>query len=457
VIPPTAAPLTAAPTAVPALASNVMAAGVDLGGLAPDAARQKLADALAALTRPLEVQLGDQQITLKPEDIGFELALDEMLAQAQAAQPGARVPLAVHYDQAKLRAALAGLAQKNQTAPSINVIMSTDVFSRSFAVSGGATLDMDAAVKQIDERLHAVGGARRVTLAPGPGSARPTSKQLQQQIEALAKEFKGTIGVYVYDLASGEQIAGLNERTAFTAASTIKVAIMLNAYINLPKLNAKQTEALKKMIVESDNLKANDVMAASAGGTTTEAAFEGAEQMSTMLSDLGLKNTFLYVPFESGDFIKLYKVKFKTGPKQGGEAPFVSSSNTLRTTPYEMAQLYIYLEQCSRGQGVLLEKFSENLTADRCKEMIGWLEKNADTKRMVSGLPKGTRVAHKSGWIPPQVQGDVGIVRSPGGDFIVSIFVAQPGERYADKVVQGLIGDYTRLVFSYYNPAPIAQ
>src|SRR4029450_5126860 len=116
---------------------------------------------LAALTRPLEVQLGDQQITLKPEDIGFELALDEMLAQAQAAQPGARVPLAVHYDQAKLRAALAGLAQKNQTAPSINVIMSTDVFSRSFAVSGGATLDMDAAVKQIDARLTAAGGAGR--------------------------------------------------------------------------------------------------------------------------------------------------------------------------------------------------------------------------------------------------------------------------------------------------------
>ncbi len=457
VIAPTAAPLTVAPTAVPALASDVLAAGVDLGGLAPDAARQKLADALAALTRPLEVQLGGQQITIKPEDIGFELALDEMLAQAQVAQPGARVPLAVRYDEAKLRAALAGLAQQNQAAPSIRLITSTDVFSRSFAVSGGTTLDMDAAVKQIDERLHAVGGARRVTLTPGPGAARPTSEQLQQQIEALAKEFKGTIGVYVYDLASGEQIAGLNERTAFTAASTIKVAIMLNAYINLPKLSAKQTEALKKMIVESDNLKANDVMAASAGGTTTEAAFEGAEQMSAMLSDLGLKNTFLYVPFESGDFIKLYKVKFKTGPKQGGEAPYISSSNTLRTTPYEMAQIYVYLEQCSRGQGVLLEKFSENLTADRCKEMIGWLEKNADAKRMVSGLPQGTRVAHKSGWIPPQVQGDVGIVRSPGGDFIVSIFVAQPGERYADKAVQGLIGDYARLVYSYYNPVPTMQ
>jgi beta-lactamase class A len=435
----------------------VLAAGVDLGGLAPEEARQKLADALAALTRPLEVQLGDQKITLKPDEIGFELALSEMLDQAQAAKPGARVPLAVRYDEAKLRAALAGLAKQDQSAPSISVITSTDTFSRSFAVRGGATLDMDAAVKQIDERLRSVGGARRVTLSFGPGAARPTPEQLQQQIEAIAENYKGTVGVYVYDLASGEQIAGLNEHTAFTAASTIKVAIMLNAYINLPKLSAKQTEALKKMIVESDNLKANDVMAAAAGGTTTEAAFEGAEQMSAMLSDLGLKNTFLFVPFESSDFIKLYKVKFKTGPKQGGEAPFVTSSNTLRTTPYEIAQIYVYLEQCSRGQGVLLEKFSEHLTAKRCEEMIGWLKRNADDKRMMSGLPKGAEVAHKSGWIPPQVQGDVGIVRSPGGDFVVSIFVYQPGERYSDKAVQGLIGSYARLVYSYYNPVLTAR
>jgi beta-lactamase class A len=352
---------------------------------------------------------------------------------------------------------LTGLAQQDGAKPNISVLTSTDTFSRSFTVSGGSTLDVDAAVKQIDERLRAVGGSRRVTLAPAPGSARPTPEQLQEQIEALAKDFKGTIGVYVYDLASGEQIAGLNERTAFTDASTIKVAIMLNAYINLPKLNARQTEALKKMIVESDNLKANDVMAAAAGGTTTESAFEGAEQMSAMLADLGLKNTFLFVPFEAGDFIKLYKVKFKTGPKQGGEAPFISSSNTIRTTPNEMAQIYVYLEQCGRGQGVLLEKFSENLTADRCKEMIGWLEKNADAKRMMSGLPKGARVAHKSGWIPPQVQADVGIVRSPGGDFIVSIYVYQPGERYSDKAVQGVIGGYARLVYSYYNPVAISQ
>jgi beta-lactamase class A len=432
----------------------VQVAGVDLGGLAPDAARDKLENELAALTRPLEVQFGDAKHSLTPEEIAFTLDYDDMLAQAQSAASGARVSLALSYDQAKLRELLEGLEQQDGPPASVSVITSTDAISRSFAIKGGMALDLDAAVAQIDKQLHAVGGARRVTLQPtlAAGAARPTPDQLQEQLEAMAKEFKGTIGVYIYDLASAKQIAGLNERSAFTAASTIKLAILLNAYVNVPKFNAKQTGAIRKMIVDSDNLRANDVMAAAAGGTSTESAFEGAEQMSAMLADLGLKNTFLFVPFESADFIKLYKVKFKTGPKQGGEAPFTPASNTLRTTPYEMAQLYIYIEQCSRGEGVLVEKYGKNLSAARCQEMIDWLKKNGDTKRMMSGLPKGADVAHKSGWIPPVVQGDAGIVRSPGGDFVISIYIYQPGERYSDKAIQALIGNFARLAYTYYNP-----
>ena len=139
------------------------------------------------------------------------------------------------------------------------MISDTKAISRSFALAGGAmAVDVDAAAKLIDERLRSVGGARRITLplaAAGGAAARPTPAQLQEQIELLLKGWKGTAGVYVYDLASGTQIAGLNEKTAFTAASTIKVAIMLNLFMNVPKLNDRQTAALKKMIVESDNLQ----------------------------------------------------------------------------------------------------------------------------------------------------------------------------------------------------------
>jgi beta-lactamase class A len=449
---PTAAPT---PTAVPTLAQDVRVAGVDVGGLAEDTARAKLEDALAPLLRPLDLDALGATHTLQPSEIGFELPIDAMVAEARAAPAGGRVELQARYDEARLRAILGGLTmQPEQQAAGISVIEDTKVISRSFALTGGQmAVDVDAAVRQIDERLRSLGGARRLTLPLVPvGSARPTPKQLQEQIAAMAKGFKGVIGVYVYDIAGGKQIAGLNERTAFTAASTIKVAIMLNAYIHLPKLSAKQEAALSKMIVNSDNLRANDVLAAAAGGTSTDSAFDGAEQMSAMLADIGLKNTFLFVPFESADFIKLYKVKFKTGPKQAGEPPFTGASNTLRTTPFEMAQIYIDLQQCSQGAGILLEKYGKNLTADRCKEMIAWLKKNGDAKRMMSGLPKGADAAHKSGWIPPTIQADAGIVSSPGGDFVLAVYVYQPKEQYSDKVTEGLVGSFARLVYSYYNP-----
>lgn len=458
---PTSAPApTAAPTAVPVLAKGVLVAGVDVGGLTAEDARKQLEGALQPLLLPIELQAGATSTTLKPEQIGLELPLDAMLAAAQAAQPGARIDLQVAYDQAKLRAALEGMATQSNQPAEISVISDTKAISRSFALAGGATtVDVDAATKLIDERLRAIGGARRITLplmATGDAE-RPTPAQLQEQIELLTKNWKGTAGVYVYDLASGTQIAGLNEKTAFTAASTIKVAIMLNLFMNVPKLNDRQTAALKKMIVESDNLKANDLLAAAAGGRATEAAFEGANQMSAMLAELGLKNTFLYVPFESGDFIKLYKTKFKTGPAKGGEAPFIKSSTTLRTTPFEIAQIYIVLEQCSRGNGVLLEKYGENLSAARCKEMIGWLETNGDHTRMLSGLPKDAKVAHKSGWIPPAIQADAGIIRSPGGDFVIAIYMYQPGERYPDTAVKRLLGSVARLTYSYYNPIAVTK
>jgi beta-lactamase class A len=458
-IPPTAVP-TPEPTPVPPLAQGIRIAGIDVGGLDRDAAYKKLSESLAALSRPLDLRIGDTQLTFQLDEIDFEPAFDAMLDAAQQAAANTRVPLDISYDADKLRERLETIAADIVQLPTLKIITDTETISRSFALVGGAELNVDAALEQIDKRLRQVGGSRRVTLDTRPtadGIERPSPKELQEQLELLAEEWKGIVGVYVHDLESGEELVSLNKDTAFTAASTIKVAIMLNAFINVPELDDDQLEALELMIVESDNLKANDLMAAAVGGTTTEAAFEGAEQMSDMLADLGLPNTFLYVAFESNDFIKLYNIKYRVGPARGGKAPFTPASTTLRTTPFEMAQIYVYLEECSRGEGVLLEKYGKNLSAERCQEMIDWLEKNGDHTRMMSGLPPDAKVAHKSGWIPPEIQADAGIVRSPGGDFILSVFLYQDKEYFSDAAAERMVGHIARLIYSYYNPAPAEE
>src|SRR5262245_3858132 len=135
---PTAVPTnTPAPTAVPTLAKGVIVAGVNVGGLTPEAAREKLEQELAPLLRPLDVQAGEKSVTLKPEAIDLQLPFDDLLSQAQAAKSGDTIELSLTYDAAKLRAALGALGQPASDPPAISVISSTKTISRSFALSGG--------------------------------------------------------------------------------------------------------------------------------------------------------------------------------------------------------------------------------------------------------------------------------------------------------------------------------
>jgi beta-lactamase class A len=457
---PTAAPTpSVAPTAVPLLAKNVRVAGVDIGGLPPDQARRKLDEALAPLLRPLDLQAGTAQRTIAPKDVDLQLPLDSMLAAAQSAQANARVPLEIRYDQSKMRALVQGLAQQAATPPVVSVISATKTISRSFMLSGGEQLDIDAALKQIDDRLHALGGSRRITLALTPdlsAAARPTPTELQQQIEAMADHWDGIVGMYVYDLANDQVLASLNQNTVFSGASVMKVPILLQSYIQLSSFSAAQEKWLQKMIVDSDNLSANAMLAASAGGSSTDDALAGTLAMSDMLKSLGLEHTYQYMPYEASDYlIKVRKVQIKIGPKHEGAAPYTEPDPVLRTTPAEMSRIFLMIHQCSKGSGPLLEKFADQLSPARCQEMLDRLALNGDHKRMLAGLPAGTRVEHKSGWIE-DMQSDVGIVHSPGGDFLMAIYLYEditPGKTYlSDEVAMPVLASFARLVYTYYNP-----
>ncbi|NTU84876.1 MAG: serine hydrolase, partial [Chloroflexales bacterium] len=297
-------------------------------------------------------------------------------------------------------------------------------------------------------------------LAEGETAPRAPLERLREEVTALAEEVPGVVGFHLIDLATGESV-GLNERTVFAGASTIKVAIMLNLYVNLAKFTERQSFWLNEMIRYSDNLSANDLLAAAAGGQGTDYAFVGAEQMSTMLrEELGLRHTYLYVPYETTDYIKLYKPKFTCGPKGPvGEKPYTEMGACLRAEPESMAGLYQMIDQCANGAGPLLDKF-DLLTPKRCQEMLDWLAKNGDKTRMVAGIPKGVRVEHKSGWIE-DMQADNGIIRSPNGDYILSVYYYRPldskHDHWDDEEMAPVVAAFSRLAYTAYNPVQVEQ
>ncbi|WP_129629839.1 serine hydrolase [Candidatus Oscillochloris fontis] len=447
------------PTPLPVFAAGSRLAGVDVGGLTREAAREQL---VALLTEPASItlQAGDVRVSLDPSEIGLTPAVDDLLAAAEAGL-GREQPVEVartgDLDTEALRTQLSDLAEEVAVPAAIHVISETKTISHSFGYTPGMILDVDAALAEVTRQLQRAEppSTIRLTLISDPTPPQVDAERLLAEVEAMAEEWDGVIGFHLYDLATGEELR-FHDTTVFAGASTIKVAIMLNAYINLKQFTEKQEFWLGEMIKYSDNISANHLLSAAAGGTGTEIAFTGAEQMSAMLADdLGLENLYLYIPYEAIDYIRQNNIKYKRGPKDPvGDPPYTETGTTLRATPYSIAQVYKAIDACANDEGVLLEKF-DLLTPERCQEMLDRLATNADKTRMVAGVPRGTRVEHKSGWIE-DMQADAGIVRTPAGDYVLAVYVYKKltGDAYMwpDEMMAPVVAAFSRLAYTAYNP-----
>lgn len=457
---PTAIPQAAAtqtPEPPSSFASGSSIAGVDVGGLTLEQAADKLKSDLAILQQPLELKIADEQLSLTPEQIKLEVPIDDLLADAQSAlqagQP-ADVALEVSYDQAAVRSKLEVLALSVATPGITKLITETDRYSRTFVFEPGLGLDIDDALTRIDQHFQSdQQAAIELELSPD-GTPEPVSiAELQSTLETMAERWNGVVGIYLYDLQSGESIA-INEDVVFSGASVLKVPIMLQSYISLPELSDEDRELMAEMIGKSDNMAANALLAKVAGGQGTDIALEGVGIMNETLKSLGLEHTYQNLPYEAGEFlINVLGMKIPRGPAEEGVPPFTEADPYVRTTPKEIAQIFLWIRECSDGEGILLERYGDSLTPERCAEMISWLEQNEDQIRMVAGFPEGTTVAHKGGWVE-DMQADVGIVSTPGGDFVVALyFYQQQRNSYlADEIAAPIIAAFARLIYSAYNP-----
>lgn len=447
------------PAEIP-LASGTRVAGVDVGGLTLSEAEAVLREELERLQRPLTLRVGQNRLVLDPSDVGLELPIQDLLAEAQSQSDpdeSAQVPLELTLDEDKLREHLAEFAQEVTIPPRIQLITSTESISRSFAYVPGQTIDIDRAIRKIERHLRSPEEPRRILLDLREDTTAPPPvdfEQIEAQVLAMAEEWDGIVGFYLYDLQSGETIA-LNADTVFSGASVMKVPIMLQSYINIARFDEDQERWLKEMIVDSDNLSANRMLAASVSGAGTEDALVGAQAMNEMLRELGLEHTYQNMPYEASDYlINVRGFTIERGPPEEGSPPYTDADPVLRTTPAEMSRIFLLIDQCSRGEGELLERFADTLSPRRCREMLDLLAQNADDIRMRSGLPDDVRVEHKSGWVE-DMHADVGIVRSPGGDFVLAVYLFRESEWLRDPVAAPVIGAFARMVYTAYNPIPI--
>lgn len=442
-------------------------AGVDVSGKTPANAIKFVSLGLAWTQRPLPLTLDpasadDGTPAISPADVGLDVDVPQLVAEAEEqAKSGQSVAVewTPELDEARLRAAV------EQLAPAFEQVAATDVLTDEKAISStftfrareGVTLDVDATAALLAPLLIDREQPLTETVALSTTTIeRNDLSELERVLEQHLTYWKGVGAIYVRDLETGQEI-GINENTVFSGASVMKMPIMIYVYSKLGKLNEQQHEWMENVIINSDNLDANALLAAAAGGQGTEAALKGVNEMSEMLEGLGLKHTYQLIPYESGQWLIQQSRLPKGGPAREGEPPYTAPDPYVRTTPREMGQLFTMLAECGDGGGTLIEKFGDKINETLCDEMIGWLEEPHDQERMVAGIPAGVPVAHKGGWID-DMQSDVGIVTSPNRRYVAAIYIWRPGGKYVTDERASpspYLGDFSHTIYTFFNPEPL--
>lgn len=289
----------------------------------------------------------------------------------------------------------------------------------------------------------------------------PTAHQpppsIERRLRELLSSFRGVIGVAAKNLQTGEEIA-VNADTRFPTASTIKVAVMVEAHDRAVRgdlrldspialrdedkvggagvlngmhagLTLTVADLIHLMIVSSDNTATNLLIGRL-----------GTVRINERLSALGLTTT------------KLFRPTFRDG--RADVHPELEREFGLgMTTPREMSRL---MAAIAEGTAV---------NADASSAMLATLRRQQDRAMIPRLLPpvEGLQIGNKTGTdaekprgpggMPRHVRGDVAIVTAPNLRYVVSIFGREVEDtRWGvenDAVVTG--ARLSRMIYDHFS------
>ena len=451
--------------------SGMKIAGVPVGGVDRREAAQRL---LAAYTLPVELYYDESPIQMNPALVDFQLRLDDMLAAAdlqRAQQPfwvgywdylwgrassPQEIPLRSSYSETRLRNFLEGeVAQRYDQPPvAAQPVVGTVNFQ---AGKPGMALDIDGSVLLIENALRSL-NRRKVNL---PLQRTDPSRPAFQNLQVLLKQtidlsgLDGLAGVYLLDLQTAQELhfayqegedLPVHPDVAYTASSIIKVPIMTSVYRRLgDNPDAETIKLLEDMITKSGNETADWLMDRVIDPDRAPLV------VSEDMNELGLENTYMAGYFSFGSPLLALiqtpanqRVDVNTDPDPYSQ-----------TTPSDIGMLLEDIYQCAQtGGSALSAAFPGDITQDECQTMINLLVNNKLPSLLTGGIPEGTRIAHKHGWVSSNgiinTIGDAGIIYTPGGNYVMVVFLHHPVQLVWDPA-SSLIADLSQAVYNYYN------
>jgi hypothetical protein len=447
-------------------------ADVPVGGLDRAASAQRLLEVYSAT--PVELRYGEQVIHMTPAAAEFELDLEAMLAAAdqdrsqqpfwiefwnflwgRTAEP-ASIPLIASISEMRLETFLNEEIAKRYDKPPMPAIPAVGTVNFQPG-SQGTVLNINRSVALIETALRSP--SRRVVDLPleHTNPPRPSIGNLEIMLKQIVDiaEFDGLVGLYLADLQTGEEINfaysqgqdyPTNPDVAFTSASIIKIPIMVSAYRRMDEdPDPETTRLIEEMIEKSGNDPADWLM------ERVMDPFNAPLDVTADMNTLGLENTFLAGQFYPGapllavvDTPANQRTDIDTDPDIYNQ-----------TTPSDIGMLMEDIYQCSQqGEGNLLAVFPDQFTQEECQLMINYLGRNKIGLLIEGGVPDGTPVAHKHGWVTyfgvMNTLGDVGIVYTPGGNYVLSVFIYHPDQLIWEPASE-LVAEISEAIYNYFN------
>jgi len=446
-------------------------AGVQVGGLDRQRAAERL---LEAYSVPIEILYNQAVVHLNPAVIDFQLDLDGMLAAAdiqRGLQPfwegfweyvwglsstPADIPLRSSFSEQRLRAYLEDEIALRYDQPPVPA--SPVVGAVNFQPGKqGTVLDIDGSVLLIENAMQSLNRRQVVLPLQRTNPPRPAFQNLDvllsQTIELA--DFDGLADVYLLDLQNAQELhfalrqgekLPVQPDVAYTASSIIKVPIMVSAFRRTNGNGDEETQRLmNEMITKSGNETADWLMDRVID--PNRAPLNVTEDMNA----LGLENTFLAGYFSLGSPLL---ASIETPANQRSD---INTDPDLysQTTASDIGMLLEDIYHCAQnGGGALSAVFPGEISQEECQTMISLLINNKLPSLLTAGIPEGTQIAHKHGWVSTNgiinTIGDAGIIYTPGGNFVLVVFLHHPNQLIWEPASK-LIADLSRAVYNYYN------
>ena len=456
------------------LPAGVTVAGINVGQLSE---RNAVARWERAYAEPILMaysnDLGDHPIQLHPDQVGWRISSEPMLAGALASgQEGGGfwrrfldfllgielsvskdIPLVADYQDNALEAFLRDVAARYDDPPGSATF---DLETLTIYPGGsGFALDVTAAMPAVDAALRSA-SKRYVALPVNPHGSQDLSLDTLRALiinyldsQGFIYDGQGTVAsVYILDLTSGEEIDILGD-VAYSAASTIKMPIVIEYF---RQLNREPTAGEAWLIVNSllcsNNSSSNLIMEIIGGNDI----FTGLRRVTNTLQSISAKDTYIAAPFYLG--VEGQQLGSIQAPATTPNQSFTTEPDPFnQTTAADMGTIFSLIYDCAHyDSGLALTLPEGQITQQECRRMLEVTSANDLERLLQGGIPPDARISHKNGWIFDTV-GDAGIVYSPNGrHYVISVFLWERTEFQDYEKLWPLVEEISRAAWNFFNP-----